>query len=49
MTYQVRNHNDTLLGEFDTAAAAYAEADFYMDQTGNYAYVAIAIEELDPI
>jgi hypothetical protein len=39
MTYRVFNHNDTLLGEFTTAADAYAEAEFYMDQTGNYAYV----------
>lgn len=39
MKYRVYNHNDTLLGEFDSATAAHAEAEFYMDQTGNYAYV----------
>lgn len=39
MTYRVYNHNGTLLGEFNSAKAAHAEAEFYMDQTGNYAYV----------
>jgi hypothetical protein len=39
MKYQVRNHNGTLLGEFDTLKSAQAEARFYMSQTGNPAYI----------
>lgn len=39
MKYQVRNHNGTLLGEFETFSDAYAEAKFYREQTGNPAYV----------
>jgi hypothetical protein len=39
MKYQVRNHNGTLLGEFDSFANAYAEAQYYRAQTGNPAYI----------
>ena len=39
MMYIVFNHNDTFLGEFVTKAEADAEAVFYMEQTGNAAYV----------
>jgi len=38
-TYQVFNHNNTLLGEFSNAAAALKEAMVYRHQTGNPAYV----------
>ena len=38
-TYQVFNHNNTLLGEFSNAAAALKEAMVYRHQTGNAAYV----------
>jgi hypothetical protein len=38
-TYQVFNHNNTLLGEFPNAAAALKEAMVYRHQTGNAAYV----------
>ena len=38
-TYQVFNHNNTLLGEFPNAAAALKEAMVYRHQTGNPAYV----------
>ena len=37
--YIVFNHNDTFLGEFKTKTEADAEAVFYMEQTGNAAYV----------
>ena len=37
--YVVRNHNGTLLGEFDTKREAEAEAKFYREQTGNPAYI----------
>lgn len=40
--YQVFNHNDTFLGEFATKAEAEAEAMFYMEQTGNAAYLLFA-------
>lgn len=33
--YQIFNHNNTLLGEFDSFAKAYTEGQFYRDQTGN--------------
>lgn len=39
MKYVVKNHNGTLLGEFDTKREAEAEAKFYREQTGNPAYV----------
>ena len=39
MRYVVRNHNHTLLGEFDNAQDAQKEAAFYMDMTGNIAAV----------
>jgi hypothetical protein len=38
-TYQVFNHNNTLLGEFSNAAAALKEAMVYQHTTGNPAYV----------
>lgn len=38
-TYQVFNHNNTLLGEFPNASAALKEAMVYRHQTGNPAYV----------
>jgi hypothetical protein len=37
--YQVRNHNQTLLGEFKTKSAAEESAKFYREQTGNPAYI----------
>ena len=37
--FKVYNHNHTLLGSFESQAAAQAEADFYTEQTGNAAYV----------
>jgi hypothetical protein len=39
MKYQVRNHNQTLLGEFKTRSAAEESAKFYREQTGNPAYI----------
>ena len=39
MRYLVKNHNGTLLGEFETKFAAEYEAKFYRDQTGNAAYI----------
>jgi hypothetical protein len=45
MMYQVFNHNDTFLGEFATKEEAEAEAMFYMEQTGNAAYVQIIFYE----
>jgi hypothetical protein len=39
MTYEVYNHNGTLLGVFTTMADAVREQNYYMEQTGNYAYV----------
>ena len=39
MRYLVKNHNGTLLGEFETRFAAEYEAKFYREQTGNPAYV----------
>jgi hypothetical protein len=39
MTYVVRNHNGTLLGEFDTKHEAELDAQEYMYQTGNAAYI----------
>jgi len=39
MRYVVRNHNHTLLGEFDNEQDAQKEAAFYMDMTGNIAAV----------
>jgi hypothetical protein len=38
-TYQVFNHNNTLLGTFPNAGAALKEAMVYRHQTGNPAYV----------
>lgn len=35
----VRNHNDTELGRFATASRAQEEANQYMNQTGNSAYI----------
>ena len=35
----VKNHNGTELGRFDTASRAQEEVNFYMEQTGNPAYV----------
>jgi hypothetical protein len=37
--YLVKNHNGTLLGEFETKFAAEYEAKFYSEQTGNPAYI----------
>ena len=37
--YLVKNHNGTLLGEFETKFAAEYEAKFYREQTGNAAYI----------
>jgi hypothetical protein len=37
--YVVRNHNGTLLGEFDTKHEAELDAQEYMYQTGNAAYI----------
>lgn len=37
--FKVYNHNNILLGVFDTAKEAYAEARTYHYQTGNAAYV----------
>jgi hypothetical protein len=39
MKYLVKNHNGTLLGEFETKFAAEYEAKFYREQTGNAAYI----------
>ena len=39
MKYVVRNHNGTLLGEFDTKREAELDAQEYMYQTGNAAYI----------
>ena len=39
MIYRVYNHNDTLLAEFKTQREAQREANYYMLQTGNAAYV----------
>jgi hypothetical protein len=39
MTYEVYNHNGTLLGVFTTMAQAVREQNYYTAQTGNYAYV----------
>lgn len=39
MTYQVFNHNHTLLGEFNAEREAKQEANYYTEQTGNAAYV----------
>jgi hypothetical protein len=39
MRYLVKNHNGTLLGEFQTKFAAEYEARFYREQTGNAAYI----------
>lgn len=39
MTYQVFNHNGTLLGEFKTLTEAMKEAQFYTAQTGNATYI----------
>jgi len=39
MKYVVRNHNGTLLGEFDTKHEAELDAQEYMYQTGNAAYI----------
>lgn len=39
MIYKVYNHNHTLLGEFKTLREAQKEASYYMEQTGNPAFV----------
>jgi len=39
MKYVVRNHNGTLLGEFDTKHEAELDAQEYMYGTGNAAYI----------
>jgi hypothetical protein len=39
MKYLIKNHNGTLLGEFESFSAAYAEAQFYREQTGNATYI----------
>ena len=39
MKYVVRNHNGTLLGVFDTKREAELDAQEYMYQTGNAAYI----------
>jgi hypothetical protein len=37
--YIVTNHNGTELGQFDTLKEAQAEANFYISQTGNPAFI----------
>jgi len=37
--FVLRNHNGTLLGEFETKFAAEYEAKFYREQTGNATYI----------
>jgi hypothetical protein len=37
--YRVYNHNQTFLGEFKTLREAQKEASYYMEQTGNPAFV----------
>ena len=44
MRYQVFNHNNTLLGEFQYKPQADDEAEFYTQQTGNAAYVIDTLE-----
>ena len=39
MKYIVRNHNGTLLGEFDIKHEAELDAQEYLYQTGNAAYI----------
>jgi hypothetical protein len=39
MKYRVLNHNGTFLAEFDNFSQAYAEAQYYREQTGNAAYI----------
>ena len=39
MMFNVYNHNHTLLGSFGTKQAADSEAAFYIEQTGNAAFV----------
>jgi hypothetical protein len=39
MIYRVYNHNQTFLGEFKTLREAQKEANYYMAQTGNAAFV----------
>jgi hypothetical protein len=39
MIYRVYNHNHRLLGEFKTQREAQREANYYMEQTGNAAFV----------
>ena len=39
MTFQVSNHNGTLLGTFKTYKRAEQEAVTYRQQTGNNAYI----------
>ena len=40
--FNVYNHNHTLLGEFETKPEADREAAFYIEQTGNAAFVSQA-------
>lgn len=40
-TYQVFNHNGTLLGEFSTLAQAVREQNYYTAETGNEAYIEV--------
>lgn len=39
ITFIVRNHNGTELGQFDTRDKAVEEAKFYREQTGNTTYI----------
>jgi hypothetical protein len=39
MIYRVYNHNHQLLGQFKTRDKAQKEAWYYMEQTGNAAYI----------
>lgn len=38
-SYQVFNHNGTLLGVFKTLARAMREVKYYKNVTGNFAYI----------
>jgi len=49
MRYQLFNHNNTFLGEFDSFLNAFAEARFYRDQTGNAVYLDDLYEHFDSI
>jgi hypothetical protein len=49
MRYQLFNHNNTFLGEFNNLKKAFAESKFYRDQTGNAAYLDDLYEHFDSI